>query len=136
MRHTPSQLKWSDDYLVGHAKIDADHKDIFELLMWLWSDEPPTRTEAFEKIVRYLTEHCTMEEEMMRFRLLSGEEIEAHKASHRRLQGFMLDFIKPMLDFDNPTAGNMGQLTEFVTDQLIPHIQTFDVRLASAPPKP
>src|SRR3990167_5550234 len=86
-------LIWNADYALGYAGIDAEHKEIFDLLKALWSADPPSKEEAWVIVTTHLTEQNRHEEEIM-YLYLTEDQISEHQEDHHRLQNGLM-FERP-----------------------------------------
>lgn len=128
-------LLWNADLVLGYAGIDAEHKEIFDLLKFLWSAEPPTKEEAWRSVSLYLADHLSREEDLMAL-YLNEQEIEAHRLDHHKLQDALL-FERPhtqarlKMSEEDIEIFYRSHIIDFVQDSLIPHIHKFDALLAN-----
>ena len=120
-------LAWSDSLLTGDPKIDADHREIFNLLSNLWSDDPLSRTESMKVLVAHLTDHFAGEESLPSFQALPALEAEQHRNEHKVLGQFVLQAKSGVCQDEDEF---MGALMNFIQEKLIPHIRNRDKRLA------
>src|SRR6266498_2534097 len=90
-------LRWKDEYSVGIAAVDHEHKQLIDLINRLHADlsskGAASSAEAFfGDLVKGISAHFALEERFMREQ--HYEELPQHKADHERL----LDEICDMMD--------------------------------------
>jgi hemerythrin len=80
-------LEWKDEYLVGIAGVDFQHRQIFDCVISILrgpTDDDTLRAEAeIIKLHGLLRQHCALEESMMRN--LCYPDLEKHIEEHRQL---------------------------------------------------
>ncbi|MEQ8195065.1 MAG: bacteriohemerythrin [Rhodospirillales bacterium] len=81
-------LEWRNEYDVGHAVIDYDHRNLCNLINALHRDSeaglPPERIAAtFAILSRYVEEHFAREEKL--FENTGYPDEEAHKRRHEKI---------------------------------------------------
>ncbi|EAJ7142517.1 bacteriohemerythrin [Campylobacter jejuni] len=89
--------KWDKSYSVHNAKIDEQHKKLFELASKLeyFFDKPVYKDEIktlLSEFFNYMKEHFYEEEQYME--LIRYPDIEAHKKIHKYIIQSMIDLIK------------------------------------------
>jgi hemerythrin len=119
-------LEWKDSYRVGHADIDTQHYELFRLAAMLFTCEThEMRLVHANSLSDHTRNHFTHEESLMRS--LHFPEIDAHIAEHKllllRLDEIARDIAAGVL------KGN--DLEVFVSDWLVTHMTTSDVKLSS-----
>jgi len=92
-------FEWRDEYLVGIAVVDFQHRRIFDCIISILSgptDDDRLRPEAeVIKLLGLLHEHFTLEEDMMR--TLGYPELEKHMEEHRRFNADVHDLAQRSL---------------------------------------
>jgi hemerythrin-like metal-binding protein len=117
-----SAISWDDEYSVGVAEIDAQHKALFELYNGLLAayqaDDQTIVSHAFEEMANYLDVHFSSEEEFWRL----DEKL---YREHRKLH---FDFVKYVLKetADGSNLESLGSLLDFLATWLFDHVQTVD----------
>ncbi len=123
-------LEWKPEYSVGVARIDAQHRKLFDYINEL---EQAMRKgqgrEVLGKVLRnllaYTREHFATEEELMR--RTDFPELAQHKAAHDA-------FVEKALTFERRhTAGELGLTVELVSslaDWVRNHVLGMDQRYA------
>jgi hemerythrin len=117
------QFIWSDEYSVGNAEIDNQHKHLF-----LVANSLPEKPEVPEirKIImtffKYVREHFTAEERMMK------EIGFPEAASHRELHEVLISKLSAVAE--GPLAGDAAAdgFKQFVRDWITDHILNHDMR--------
>lgn len=89
--------KWDTNYSVHNAKIDAQHKKLFELAakVEFMSDKSISKSDIKELLVEffnYMKNHFNDEEEYMQ--LINYPELEKHKKFHKEIIQMMINLIK------------------------------------------
>lgn len=112
-----------DDFEIGIAEIDLQHKQLLHLLERLRDSAGKRYGFAANAILEELAVetrvHFAVEESLMR--LLSFPDTEAHAAEHRRLAEQLEKFRKRAQDFDVA-----DDLCAFIQTWLIDHVNQFD----------
>jgi hemerythrin-like metal-binding protein len=116
-------LAWSDSLLVGNPRIDAEHREIFELLANLWSDAPLARAECLRILVSHLTDHFDGEESSPQFQALAPAEAEQHRHEHHQFRAFMHQAESLAESEEGEFA---AVIVSFIQEKLIPHIRGRD----------
>lgn len=124
-----SLLRWKDEYSVGIASMDDEHREMIDLINDVYAklgDSPDAATieSCLEEIFSTISLHFALEERIMRD---SGyDEYEDHKEDHEEL----LDEIRDLMDgFEaNPKEGARA-LRLRLSDWFGKHFSSFDARL-------
>ncbi len=124
-----SLLQWKNEYSVGIASMDDEHREMIDLINDVYTklgDSPDAATieSCLEEIFSTISLHFALEERIMRD---SGyDEYEAHKEDHEEL----LDEIRDLMDsFEaNPKEGARS-LERRLSDWFAKHFASFDARL-------
>ncbi len=117
---------WKDEYSVGVASLDNDHKKLINLLnqfttAYDYAMSEEYEREALEDLVAYTKHHFAREEELMAE--AEYPELEAHKKQHK----VMIDQVAKFVDlYDEKGHESMSEISEFLTNWLIKHIQGTD----------
>ena len=124
-----SLITWKDEFSVGVAAVDLEHRELIELINGL--DASMQRDTSHDHVVATLGEiyariamHFALEEKIMR--VAHYEEIAAHKRDHERLLDSLLDIIDRVDDegrYDR--AALSGKLEAWFSV----HFRTHDARL-------
>ncbi|MDH3578977.1 MAG: hemerythrin family protein [Gammaproteobacteria bacterium] len=122
-------LKWKSEYSVGVESVDAEHREMIELINDVYaklgkSPDAEEVEDCLEKIHTAISLHFALEERIMREN--SYFEYEAHKEDHEDL----LDEIRDLMDeFVADTAAGARLLEKRLSDWFARHFATFDARL-------
>ena len=113
---------WKDDYSVGIAKIDDQHKKLVGFLNELYDAMKAGKgKDALDTVlvglVEYTKTHFATEESMMK--LHKYPDYEVHKEKHDKLTAYVIDLKKK---FDAGQISNPIQITNFLKDWLGKHI--------------
>jgi len=92
-------LQWKDEYSVGIAAVDYEHKELIGLINRLYEELSSKSKGAdasaesfFGDLLRSISAHFALEEQFMRAH--SYDQLVQHKADHERL----LDELREMMD--------------------------------------
>jgi hemerythrin len=119
-------MPWTDDFVLGIATIDAQHRWLVDATNLLHdqieSQRPDTATVGaiLEGLVEYTMNHFILEEDL--FNRLGYPETAAHKAEH---DGFTRHAIELLLKFEQGEAVSEDTL-EFLQAWLVHHIMQVD----------
>jgi len=122
-------LTWKPEYSVGIDSVDAEHREMIELLNRVYLEMNEDRNadsveQCLGDIHAAISSHFALEEQVMK---RSGYgEYEAHKEDHERL----LDHIRDLMDTYHLDAElGLNLLQEQLADWFEVHFSTFDARL-------
>ena len=123
----PAFLAWKDYYTVHEPSLDAEHKQIIELIDSLYlamqrRADQHVIGDVLERLVRYTMTHFGHEENQMRE--VGYPELDAHKACHDRMQERTLE-LRTQWD-----AASAPEVMRFLKDWWVNHIQGDDKRYA------
>jgi len=121
-----SQIKWKDEYSVGIAHIDQDHKKLISLLNQFAVAYDHAMDESFEKealeaLVDYTKYHFKREEKMMRDN--DYPDFVAHQAKHKEMIAQVGKFVEL---YDEKGHDALKDISEYLTVWLISHINGTD----------
>jgi hemerythrin len=125
----PMLAKWKDDYCTGHVLVDAQHRELFELLN-AFSEAIVARRgremvgPALARLVEYASEHFAAEERLMRTSCYPG--LASHVHIHEE---FRAQVQKLARDYDRGEVVLALTLSQFMLDWLALHIKGEDQRL-------
>lgn len=121
-------ITWSDEYEIGYARLDEQHRHLVRLLGALYA-EVSSGTEGdglwrmFGELEAYAADHFAIEEGLMKQHGLSGPLTDYHLAAHQ-------DFRHRVSEFKaRHTRGERRvaiQLLAFLHGWLVDHILTVD----------
>lgn len=122
---TELNVAWHDDYAVGDAVIDQQHRDLFRLATQLLSaTDRSALVDIAMKLYRHVREHFRHEEELMRE--IGYPEYRAHVQMHDHMIGRLND-----LSIDIAAGRwDRARLHAFMQDWVVGHILEEDTRLA------
>ena len=122
---TELDVAWHDDYAVGDAVIDQQHRDLFRLAtLLLAATERSALVDTAMKLYRHVREHFRHEEELMRE--IGYPEYRAHVQMHDQMIGRLND-----LSIDIAAGRwDRARLRDFMQDWVVGHIRAEDTRLA------
>lgn len=124
-------IVWDDALDTGHARMDADHKEMAQLFNRLRDAVEGGEGEAacarvFGGIIEHARGHFELEERLMaRYRY---PKLEQHASEHAMLLRQALDYAA---DFNADTAGSRAELMRFAEVWLEFHILFSDKALAA-----
>jgi hemerythrin len=120
------QIQWKDEYSVGIAFIDEDHKKLIDLLNQFTVAYDHAMSEKFEKealdaLVDYTKYHFEREEKMM----LDNDypDFIAHQAKHQEMIGQVSKFVDL---YHEKGHDALKDISEYLTVWLISHINGTD----------
>ncbi|MDZ4160835.1 MAG: hemerythrin family protein [Burkholderiales bacterium] len=118
-------LEWKEDYALGHPGIDAQHKELFELINQLAVAQTPEQVKpVLMRLYKHTREHFELEEGLMRQAGYPG--LAAHAGYHiallTRLKALSQDVGKGQLD--------RPALDKLMTDWALRHTQFDDADAA------
>ena len=122
------KVSWKDEYSVGVAKIDRQHRHLFEIINKLidhsgTSKDPELVSETLTEMLNYAKEHFTTEEELMQE--YGYPEIEPHKEQH-------IYFFKTTAELSvnalNKQSMVLSEIVEFLKLWLTLHILKCDIK--------
>jgi hemerythrin len=119
-------FEWKDDYSVGIAKIDNQHKALVDFLNELYEAMKANKGKetldiVLKNLVEYTKTHFTTEESLMK--LYKYPDYDVHKQKHDKMTGHVLEFKQK---FDSGQISNPIQITNFLKDWLSKHIMGTD----------
>jgi hemerythrin len=119
-------FEWKNDYSVGIAKIDDQHKALVGFLNELYDAMKAGKGKdaldtVMKNLVEYTKTHFTTEESLMK--LYKYPDYEAHKQKHDKMAGRVLELKQ---QFDSGQLSNPLQITTFLKEWLSKHIMGTD----------
>jgi len=124
-----SLITWKDEFSVGVAAVDLEHRELIELIDGLDADiqEHATQTTVVEtlgEIYARISAHFALEEKIMRKAGYDG--FATHKHDHERLLDELLDVIDSVDDAGHYDRERLSRdLERWFSD----HFRTHDARL-------
>ena len=127
-------VEWCESLLVGHDKIDADHRKLVDLINQLGQTiQSGGGKAACEQVLNALIvhtwKHFEAEEKLMEEHHSPGAD--RHRLEHARLIDELLVF---KAHFDDGTLAISPRLIEILGEWLIRHIDENDRKLAASLP--
>jgi hemerythrin len=134
-------FEWKDEYCVGVAELDEDHKVMVGLIDELYEaihrdqhsqtmaaaiDEMNTLGRVLDDLVDYVENHSAAEEELMR--QYSYPAYEEHKTAHETTKA-KVRALKGA--FEDGEAVSSRELVRFLKQWLTSHILDLDMRLGA-----
>ncbi|MEI6228443.1 MAG: bacteriohemerythrin [Candidatus Saccharibacteria bacterium] len=118
-------IEWQQDYSVGVALIDEQHKHFVGILNKLYETIQSAKTKELATIttelVKYTKTHFDTEEKY--FKEFKYEYTDEHIAEHKRLIGKVGEFLEN--NGENHLIRSF-ELLEFLEDWLVGHLATMD----------
>jgi len=124
-----SLITWKDEFSVGVAAVDLEHRELIELINGLDAGmreraSQTTVVETLGEILARISAHFALEEKIMRNADYDG--FATHKHDHERLLDELLDVIDSVDDAGRyDRAGLSRDLDRWFSD----HFRTHDARL-------
>jgi hemerythrin len=121
-------IEWSDEYLIGHPKIDSQHKILLDLIMELEkaSLEGASKDvlqDILQEIVLFAKFHFRSEENIMA--RMGYPELEAHRKLHFELMDiFNTKIVKQGLGQSDPLEAQ-----NFIFDWFLKHSSMEDAKI-------
>jgi hemerythrin-like metal-binding protein len=125
-------LEWKDEYSVGIAAVDHEHKELIALINRLYAqlespDAKLTVPAFFGDLLKAIGAHFALEEKFMREH--AYDRLTPHKADHERL----LDELRDIMDaFDHADEVDSVELAERLDTWFSRHFRTHDTKLHAA----
>ncbi|MCP5162840.1 MAG: bacteriohemerythrin [Hahellaceae bacterium] len=121
-----SFLVWRDEYSVGIASIDAEHKKLLNLINQLQTASLYYTGEDFDKdalneVIEYTKYHFANEEKLMETH--GYPTCESHKQEHRRMAEKVMSMVKA---YEEDSDKTIDELLNFLKQWLIRHINGTD----------
>lgn len=122
------RYQWSDDYLTGNAKIDDQHRLIFDAANLLYDavrrkDEDSVLDQAFDLLLRYTNTH--FQDEEAHYRQIGSSLLKTQEIEHRTL----LNEIRDLWQEKRRGSDSAGSdLDHWMEKRLVPHIVAEDTR--------
>lgn len=121
-------LEWKDQYLLGIAPLDFEHKDLIERINDLYarcsaSADPSAAADCLGRLHARLSAHFALEEKTMRD--MNNPHYVAHKAEHDRFLDEVTE-VAERFGTDAPVEEDMEAFARRMHDWLVNHITTFD----------
>ena len=122
----PTQVQWRDEYSVGIATIDDDHKKLISLLNNFTIAYDYAMSESFEKealneLISYTKYHFEREEKLLEDN--DYPDFIAHKEQHKMMIGQVETFVQLYNDKGHDA---LEEIANFLSDWLINHINGTD----------
>lgn len=119
-------VRWKDSYSVGIKTLDEDHKKLLSLINNLHSAVHYYTGEEFERaalneLIDYTKFHFAKEEELMKKH--EFPEYESHKREHEQMAAKAQKMVER---YENDALGAMEEISTFLRDWLINHINDTD----------
>jgi hemerythrin len=121
-------IQWSDDYVLGVARIDEQHRGLIDRINALYfAIQPQPDNDRLHKMLRgfnrYAEEHFSTEEALAREQGVPALELAAHVAQHREYAARMNDFSE-RLERNDPHVSIL--LLAYLHDWWVNHILEVD----------
>lgn len=126
------KIEWSDDYSIGVAKIDKQHKELINLFERLRLSitrglQNPEVGFVLKDLVKYTQTHFNDEEEIMRE--IDYKEFDRHVKLHRDLLNNVASILKNLKTDDTYTGLD---LMKFLKSWIYEHMIREDSKIAVA----
>lgn len=133
-----SLLRWTDNYLVGHPRVDDDHRYLFALINEFHDafSERHSRADLdrlLSRLVEYTERHFRDEEALMRE--VGFPDTERHMAIHECLVEQIFGLAEKFSNRAvNPTRDTFAFLDTWLTDHILREDITLGLFIAAAKP--
>lgn len=123
-------LEWSDDFAIGVAPVDEEHRALIDTINRLGGQlevrrSPVEVSETLGEISTMIAAHFALEEHLMRD--LKFGDYAAHKADHDRLLGEIRDIAR--WAEETGLTDRRPELARRVRDWFARHFESFDTKL-------
>jgi hemerythrin-like metal-binding protein len=124
-------INWDESFSTGEAKLDAQHKTLFQFINQLHEDivaeKPPS---AFEYSLKFLADYakshfCYEESCMDSYRCPAAQ---SNKDAHKEFLVFY-KFYEAKIKKEGFTPKRIAELHVFIEDWIVRHIRTVDTKL-------
>jgi len=121
-----SLISWKEEYSVGIADLDDDHKKLISLLNQFNTAYDYAMSENYEKqcleeLVSYTKYHFEKEEKLLSEN--GYEDFEAHKAEHEKMIAQVVKFVEL---YNEQGHDALDEVVTFLSDWLVNHINGTD----------
>lgn len=121
-----SLLNWNDNYRIGDALIDREHRKLFDLInnfhfTYLQNHDHHNILQVLNELVRYAEEHFRHEEQIMAE--CSYPELDRHREIH---VGLFETLFSLQTKLEKGTIGVEKETIEFLRNWLTDHITSDD----------
>ena len=122
-------IEWKDQYSLGVAEVDHEHRELVELINTLYENLSQTNSEIavadfLGELYARIAAHFALEEKIMRDS--EYDEYEDHKADHERL----LDGIRDLMDdYEDGVYVDVERFGKDLDEWFTEHFRTRDARL-------
>lgn len=125
-------IRWSPDYAVGIAEVDAQHQTLIDMINDLshgvgTAQEETTTRALLKRLADYTHVHFSLEEQMMEGAQVAPEFRTRHCGEHAYFIGVLKDFTR---DFDSGRGRISASLVEYLVHWLLHHIVVVDREMA------
>lgn len=124
-----SLIEWKEQYSLGVAEVDHEHRELIELINELYASLEQAHSDLavadfLGELYARISAHFALEEKIMRDNRY--DEYDDHKADHERL----LDRIRDLMDdYEDGVYVDVGQFGKHLDDWFTEHFRTRDARL-------
>lgn len=123
-------FRWRDNLSIGVPSIDADHKNLIDMLnclhfMSVAGDDQDTIGRVLAGLVDYARTHFRREEALMQ--AAHYPEFAAHQRLHHALSAKLREF--EAAHATNPDTFDVEEFYDFVADWLLVHVLSVDMKL-------
>jgi hemerythrin len=127
-------IVWDDTLSVAVYEIDEDHRKLVKILNTLnhsvaEGGSPDCQAAILDELIKYTVLHFSNEEHLMQ--MYGYEEIEDHKAEHRKLIKLFNRTMKLQQEILQENIPVLDEDIEFLERWLTEHILTADMKLGS-----
>jgi hemerythrin-like metal-binding protein len=119
-------IEWNDRYEVGHAEMDADHKELFERINELLAvSDAVSLMRCAMALRQHAQAHFAQEEAVMRG--VNYPRLDLHIREH----SYLLSELNEVTACVAQNTLKQDELEYFLFDWLLNHINTWDTDLAT-----
>lgn len=122
-----SKIGWSEVYMIGHEKVDSEHKKLFELATVVEQslNDKDSILKSVKELVKYTKFHFANEEQYMKS--IDFPFLEEHKQLHKNIVDKVNLILLKLNSME--TEDIAFELSQFIKENIINHILTEDKRV-------
>lgn len=115
-----SFIIWDKGFSVGHEKIDAEHKKLFDIAedIYKYKDDSKKILELLKELVKYTKFHFKNEENFMK--AIGYNDLENHKQIHKNIVSNLTNVVRNINNFSQEKL--FEALSDIVSNNIVQHI--------------
>ena len=124
-------IQWSDDFATGIKEIDAQHRQLVDMITSLEtakeSDKFETTAQVLVQLNDYVHDHFSIEDQLMENGQFDPAFVSQHRGEHAHFRGAPKDFT---VDFESRRSHLTAALIKYLGHWLLHHIMVSDQVMA------